>query len=72
MPKLLSFLLPFVPVGYRTAAGVVLIAVGTALQGLASPELLALLPHKYAVIGALLQGWGAAAAAIGIRFAGKG
>lgn len=65
----LNVLLPFVPVGYRTAGGVVLVVLGTALSALASPDLLGVLPAALAKVTPILQVWGAAAAALGMRAA---
>ncbi len=65
---LLKFLLPFVPSGWRTAGGVVLLAVGTLLSALSGPDLFGILPADWQPWAQVLQGWGAAAAALGLRF----
>jgi hypothetical protein len=67
--SLLRILLPFVPAKKRTMVGAGLLAVGTIAGAFTSPELLALLPASWGKIVPLIQGWGAAAAMLGLRAA---
>ena len=71
MPRILTFLVPFIPSGYRTAAGVIMLAVGTLLAALSSPDVFNVLPADWAGYASLMQGWGATVAGLGIRFKGQ-
>ena len=69
--SILKLMLPFVPSGYRTAGGAVLIALGTILGILADPSLVALFPDSWMDLAPKIVGWGAAVMVLGFRFKGQ-
>jgi hypothetical protein len=66
---LLKVIAPMVPAGQRTAAGVALFVLGTVGTALASPDLVGVLPVEWSEWTPILQAWGGAVAALGLRAA---